>query len=233
MADTIREIGDDDLIAELKRRASESGDLKQKALEALAGDETRPDVKQTLEGNGETASEEDVEKHELSSEEQAKLFSALEARFSEDMPYRPDTVKFADVRKALEARPDLLYSLNQMEKTGGQPDVIGVEGNTFVFADVSKESPEGRRNLDYDEAKAMADEIGVEMMDEIIYRKLQEQIPLDAETWSWLLTDAETRAHGNALRGYRVGVSVNVYEYWADSRSPDRGFRGLLRVPKL
>ncbi|MBI5412433.1 DUF4256 domain-containing protein [Candidatus Peregrinibacteria bacterium] len=135
--------------------------------------------------------------------------------------------------KALEARPDLLFSLNEMEKTGGKPDLIAVEGTTYVFADLSGESPESRRDLDYDQAKAMADAMGVTMMDEAAYRELQARIPLDAETFSWLLTDAKTRASGNALNGNRNGDNVNVNEDFADNRNPDKGWRGLIRVFKL
>ncbi len=167
-----------------------------------------------------------------SAEAQA-LFTTLEARFREKSPVRPVAVKFADVKNALSAHPNLLFSLNEMEKTGGQPDLIAVEGNTYVFADVSAESPEGRRNLNYDEAKAMADAAGYEMMPREVYEKLQKKIPLDAQTFSRLLTDAETRASGFALSGYRDGGVVHVYRVWAGYRDPDLGFRGLLRVPKF
>ncbi|MBI5411706.1 DUF4256 domain-containing protein [Candidatus Peregrinibacteria bacterium] len=169
----------------------------------------------------------------LDSPEALHLFTVLEARFSEKSPVRPKGVNFAAVKKALEARLDLLFSLNEMERTGGRPDVIAVEGNTFVFADVSRESPEGRRNLNYDEAKKMADAMGVKMMDEAAYRKLQASVPLDQGTWSWLLTDAKTRASGRALVGARDGEGVRVVEGWAGDRNPHGGWRGLLRVPKL
>lgn len=181
------------------------------------------------------ASDDDPDKKELAPDslEAQTLFTTIEARFSKKTPYRPGVVKFADVKKSLEACPDLLYSLNQMEKTGGQPDVIAVEGNTFVFADVSKESPEGRRDLDYDQARTMADGMGVEMMDESTYRELQAQFPIDMATLSWLLTDAETRAaSGDALDGARRHGVVYVRWGWADGRVPSLGFRGLLRVPK-
>lgn len=178
--------------------------------------------------------ESDSHKKHLSpdSPEAKSLFATLEGRFRQESPVRPAVVKFIDVKRSLEARQDLLSSLNEMEKTGGKPDVIAVEGNTFVFADVSAESPKGRRNLDYDQAKAMAEKAGYEMMPPEVYQKLQNKVRLDANTWSWLLTDAETRATGEALGGGRGGDVVYVGPGWADYRSPSEGFRGLLRVPK-
>lgn len=181
--------------------------------------------------------DDDLAKKELApdSPEAKALFATLEARFSKEAPYRPDVVKFTDVKKSLEARPDLLYSLNQMEKTGGEPDVIAVEGDIFVFADVSKESPEGRRNLNYDQAKTMADEMGIEMMDQATYRKLQAQFPFDLKTsWSWLLTNAKTRAITRlALSGDRDPDGVYVHRHGASHHISGAGWRGLLRVPNL
>ncbi len=158
------------------------------------------------------------------------LFTTLQARMSKVPEHyrRAGGVNFTDVKKALETRPDLLWSLKEMEKTGGEPDVIAVEGNTYVFADVSKESPEGRRYLNYDEAKAMADTMGVKMMDPATWRTLD----VDHTSWTWLLTDAQTRATGRALYGARVGDDVNVYLYYADNRDSREGWRGLLRVPR-
>jgi len=168
------------------------------------------------------------------------LFATLEARMSKAAPYRPAGVKFVDVRRSLEACPDLLYTLNKMEKTGGMPDVVGVEGNTFVLADVSTQSPAGRRNLPYRDFEAamdverMAREMGVnfELMPPALYRRLQKETPLDSKTFSWLLTDPEPLASGIVLFGYRDGDRVRVNPRWAGYRSPFRGFRGLLRVPK-
>lgn len=177
----------------------------------------------------------DQAKKELApdSPEAKALFAILEARFSKPSSSRPSSVAFADVKKALEARPDLLRSLNEMEQTGGEPDVIAVEGSTYVFADVSRESPEGRRNLTYGQAKAMAEAAGYEMMDEATYRKLQAQYSIDTKTWSWLLTaDPELLKDGSALRGYRYGGGVGVNPLWADDRGPYGGFRCLLRVPR-
>lgn len=166
------------------------------------------------------------------STEARQLFVTLEARMNENSPVRPKGVTFADVKRSLKARPDLLFSLNAMEKTGGQPDVVAVDGNTFVFGDVSPESPEGRRNLDYNQTKAMAEAAGYEVMDEATYRELQGQIPLDTKTLSYLLTDPAILATGFALRGGRDGGGVMVARYWADVRDPSYGCRGLLRVPK-
>lgn len=160
------------------------------------------------------------------------LFVILAARFSKESPYRPDIVRFADVKKSLEARPDLLYSLNQMEKTGGQPDVIDIEGDSLVFADVSRESPKFRRNLNYDQVKSMANEMGVEIMDEATYRKLQVQYPIDVRSSSWLLANEGSRFLGGSLTAMRIssGVSVlNISSY----RDPNRGWRASLRVQIL
>lgn len=170
------------------------------------------------------------------SPEAKSLFATLEARFDEKPAHyrRAKGVNFADVKKALEARPDLLWSLHWMEETGGKPDVIAIKGNTLVFADVSQWSPSGsgRCNLSYDEAKTMADEMGVKMMDEATYRKLQATGWLDTQTWSWILTDASTRkASGKAIAADREGDDVGVYPREAESRDIYRGWRAVLRVP--
>jgi len=198
--------------------------LQRLAELAEAGEGVRSDVTDTLKV---------TEKRELKPEKKAELLSALETRFATKPEHykRHEGVDFAEVKKALEANPALMYSLAQMENTGGAPDIIAVEEDAFVFGDCSAESPD-RRDLTYDQAAEMAKEFGVEMMTKKIYRAMQESGRFDMNTWSWLATPADFRERGNALRGRRIGVGVNVNRGNAENHDPLGGWRGLLRVPK-
>ena len=181
----------------------------------------------------------------LKTAERKELLETLEARF-EKHPKRHTGIDWADVQERLEASPDALRSLHEMERTGGEPDVVGRDAKTrqFVFVDCSAESPSGRRSLCYDaqarnerkEAKpkgsavAMATDMGIEMLTEDEYRALQELGPFDTKTSSWLATPADIRKLGGAIFGdYRYG-RVFTYHNGAMSYYAARGFRGSLKV---
>jgi hypothetical protein len=174
-----------------------------------------------------------------------KLLDTLRERFEANMA-RHEGIQWAKVQARLEARPDKLRSLAEMERTGGEPDVVGQEEKTgeYLFYDCSAESPAGRRSLCYDDealearkkhkpegsAVARAAEMGAELLTEEEYRGLQELGEFDAKTSSWLRTPAEIRALGGAIFGdYRFG-RVFVYHNGAESYYAARGFRCVLRV---
>lgn len=177
--------------------------------------------------------------------ERAKLLQTLEARFLKHVP-RHEGVAWADVQKRLEAHPDALESLNAMESTGGEPDVIGHdrESGQVVFCDCSAESPGGRRSLCYDRearlgrkehrpsgsAMEQAAEMGIELLDEQEYRGLQELGEFDRKTSSWIRTPDDVRQLGGALFCDRRYGKVFTYHNGAESYYAARGFRGLLRV---
>lgn len=181
----------------------------------------------------------------LSSEETNNLLSKLMARFEKNMNRHIGTA-WDLVQTKLEANPAKLWSLNEMERTGGEPDVIGLDNSTgeFVFYDCSPETPEGRRNTCYDQAalegrkkfppensaKNMAAEMGIELLNEDQYRELQQLGHFDSKTSSWIETPAEVRKLGGALFGdFRYG-RVFIYHNGADSYYGARGFRGSLKV---
>lgn len=181
----------------------------------------------------------------LSPADREKLLDTLEVRFTKNMPRHPD-IKWADVVVRLEATPAKLASLAMMEETGGEPDVVALDAGTggYVFTDCSTESPAGRRSLCYDhaawesrkEAKPassamkMAEEMGVDMLDEEGYRRLQTLGKFDLKTSSWLATPSETRALGGAIFGDRRYERVFIYHNGAESYYAARGWRGSLSV---
>lgn len=184
-------------------------------------------------------------KKELSPEEQHRLLETLKDRFEKN-GHRHQGIAWAEVQSRLEDDAAKLWSLHEMERTGGEPDVIGVDADTgeFLFADCSKESPAGRRSVCYDHAalearKAnkpansavnMAAEMGIELLTEEQYFTLQKLGPFDTKTSSWLKTPDDIRKLGGAIFGdWRFG-RVFVYHNGADSYYGARGFRGLLRV---
>jgi len=182
---------------------------------------------------------------DLSPEKRNELLIGLQERFEKNMN-RHEGLEWDKVQAKLETNTEKLWSLNEMERTGGEPDVVGFDkkSGAYVFYDCSKESPEGRRNLCYDqEALAsrkknrpennvidMADAMGIELLTEEEYRGLQKLGQYDAKTSSWIRTPSEIRKLGGAIFvDFRFGT-VFVYHNGAESYYASRGFRGSLRV---
>jgi hypothetical protein len=181
----------------------------------------------------------------LSAAQRAALLNTLKARFEKNMARHSD-LDWPNVLARLEGRADKLWSLHEMERTGGEPDVVGREGKTdeYLFIDCSPESPAGRRSVCYDRdgldarkehkpadnAIDMAAAIGIELLTEERYRLLQQIEAFDTKTSSWLKTPPAIRKLGGALFGDRRYDSVFVYHNGAQSYYAARGFRGLLRV---
>lgn len=184
-------------------------------------------------------------KNTLTDSQAAELLEILKKRFEENMP-RHKGVEWATVLKKIESKPEKLWTLSEMERTGGEPDVVVFDKSSsdFVFVDCSEESPKERRSLCYDRAawnarkenkpknNAMdvADEIGVFILTEEQYRALQTLGDFDNKTSSWLLTPSEIRVHGGAIYGDCRYKHVFVYHNGADSYYAARGFRGLLKI---
>jgi len=188
-------------------------------------------------------------KKQWSPEQREELLSALKARFEKNMN-RHKGLEWAKVQAKLEANTEKLWSLNEMERTGGEPDVVGHDKKTgeYIFYDCSAESPKGRRSLCYDreayEARKehkpednaidMAAAMGIEILTEEQYRELQSRQKAggnyDMKTSSWIITPSDIRKLGGALfADYRYG-HVFVYHNGAESYYAARGFRGSLRV---
>lgn len=184
-------------------------------------------------------------KKKLSAGEQKELFSLLQARFEKNVK-RHKGMSWDKVQSRLEGKTAKLWSLHEMEKTGGEPDVIGQDKKTgeFIFCDCSAETPKGRRSLCYDHealesrkehkpqnsAVQMAADMDVELLDEEQYHSLQKLGSFDTKTSSWLKTPAPIRKLGGAIFGdYRYGT-VFIYHNGAESYYGVRGFRGILRV---
>jgi hypothetical protein len=180
----------------------------------------------------------------LSSEESQDLLKTLQARFKKNMSRHKD-VSWNEVQSRLEASPAKLWSLNEMEKTGGEPDVVGNKKNgPFIFIDCSPESPAGRRSFCYDHealeerkehkpensAVEMASDMGIELLDEEQYRELQNYGKFDTKTSSWIQTPAAIRKLGGALFADFRYNTVFVYHNGAQSYYAARGFRGSLTV---
>ncbi len=174
-----------------------------------------------------------------------ELLTTLKVRFAKNMP-RHKNIDWKTAQAKLEADPKKLEALFEMERTGGEPDVIGVDEQTkaFIFCDCSSETPAGRRSICYDRdalesrkenkprtsALEMAAEIGVEMLTEPEYRALQELGEFDRKTSSWVETPIEIRDRGGALFCDRRYDHVFTYHNGADSYYAARGFRGRLLV---
>jgi hypothetical protein len=184
-------------------------------------------------------------KKSLSQKQRGELLQSLRARFEKNMP-RHVGVKWTDVEKRLEGHGDKLWSLGEMENTGGEPDVVAWDRKSgeFTFFDCSPESPKGRRSVCYDRegqksrkehqpennAVDMAKAMGIQLLTEDQYHYLQELGHFDAKTSSWLLTPPEVRKLGGAIFGdFRFG-RVFVYHNGAQSYYAVRGFRGCLKV---
>lgn len=184
-------------------------------------------------------------KKKLSAEQHVALLRTLQLRFEANMP-RHQGVQWSDVEAKLEACADKLWSLHEMERTEGEPDVVGYDKSTgeFLFVDCSEESPAGRRSLCYDRAGLesrkehrpensaidLATEMGIELLTEEQYRELQQLGPFDQKTSSWLKTPAPIRKLGGALFGDYRYATVFIYHNGAQSYYGVRGFRGMLTV---
>ena len=184
-------------------------------------------------------------KKELSPKQLEELVRTLKARFDKNM-IRHKGLEWAKVEAKLEAGAQKLWSLNAMEETGGEPDVVGHDKKTgeFIFYDCSAESPKGRRSVCYDHealekrkehkpedsAINMADEMGIEILTEEQYRELQKFGEFDTKTSSWVKTPSLIRRLGGAVFCDRRYDTVFLYHNGADSYYAARGFRGLLRV---
>lgn len=184
-------------------------------------------------------------KKELSPEQREELFSTLKARFEKNMNCHKG-IEWAKVLSKLEINAGKLWSLNEMERTGGEPDVVSFDERTgeYVFYDCSAESPKGRRSLCYDReahesrkefkpessAVDMATAMGIELLSEEQYRELQRLGQFDAKSSSWVKTPANIRKLGGAVFCDRRYDTVFLYHNGAESYYAARGFRGFLRV---
>jgi hypothetical protein len=193
----------------------------------------------------EGATDKEVSKMTLSPEHREELLGVLKARFEKNMK-RHEDLEWTKVQARLEANAEKLGSLHEMERTGGEPDVVGHDKKTgeFIFQDCSAESPKGRRSLCYDRealdarkenkpqgsALEMATAMGIELLTEAQYRELQKLGALDTKTSSWVKTPPEIRKLGGALFCDRRYDTVFLYHNGADSYYAARGFRGSLRV---
>ncbi|WP_322509700.1 DUF4256 domain-containing protein [Anaerolinea sp.] len=181
----------------------------------------------------------------LSTEQRETLLKTLKERFAKHMHRHPG-LDWEAVQARIETYPEKVWSLYEMERTGGEPDVIGVDETTgeILFCDCSPESPAGRRSLCYDRAAwearkenkpagsvmEMAEAMGIELLTKEQYRALQRLGEFDTKTSSWVKTPAAIRQLGGALFCDRRYNTVFVYHNGADSYYAARGFRGLLRV---
>jgi len=181
----------------------------------------------------------------LSKSQREELLRALKARFEENMN-RHKGLEWAKVQGRLEAKPEKLWSLHEMERTGGEPDVAGQDKKTgeYIFYDCSEESPKGRRSFCYDRealekrkehkpqnsAIDVADAMGIELLTEEEYRGLQKLGEFDTKTSSWVKTPAAIRKLGGALFCDRRYDTVFVYHNGADSYYGARAFRGSVRI---
>lgn len=182
---------------------------------------------------------------ELSQEQTEELINTLQVRFEKNTS-RHEGLDWANVKSKLEANREKLWSLHEMEATGGEPDVVGYDANTdeFIFYDCSAESPKGRRSLCYDReawesrknhkpentAMDVAKEMGIELLTEEQYRQLQELGKFDLKTSSWVQTPDNIRKLGGAIFCDRRYDMVFMYHNGAESYYAARGFRGSLRV---
>ena len=182
---------------------------------------------------------------DMKAKQPEELLRALKARFEKNMNRHKD-LEWAKVQAKLEANTEKLWSLNEMERTGGEPDVVGYDKKTgeYIFYDCSAESPKGRRNVCYDRealesrkefkpkdtAMDMAAAMGIEILTEEQYRELQKLGNFDTKTSSWVQTPPDIRKLGGALFCDRRYDSVFVYHNGAESYYAARAFRGSLRV---
>lgn len=181
----------------------------------------------------------------LSAEQREGLLNTLKARFEKNMN-RHEGLEWVNIQAKLEANPEKLWSLHEMERTEGEPDVIGhdIKIDEYIFYDCSAESPKGRRSVCYDRealdsrknhkpdnnALEMAADMGIELLTEEQYREMQKLGEFDKKTSSWVVTPVDIRKLGGALFCDRRYDTVFVYHNGAESYYAARGFRGSLRV---
>lgn len=184
-------------------------------------------------------------KKELPPKQSKELLEILKLRFEKNMA-RHKGIDWAKVQAKLNGNPEKLWSLNEMEKSGGEPDVIALDKKTeeYVFCDCSVESPTGRRSFCYDRnaldsrkenkpknnAVEAAEAMGIELLSEAEYRQLQELGSFDTKTSSWVKTPDDIRKLGGAIFCDRRYNAVFTYHNGAESYYAARGFRGLLKV---
>jgi len=184
-------------------------------------------------------------KKELTSKQAEELLNTLKTRFEKNI-IRHKGMDWTKVQTRLEANPEKLWSLNEMERTGGEPDVVGYDKKTdeYIFYDCSAESPNGRRSLCYDRkaldarkenkpkdnAVDVAASLGIELLTEKEYRELQKLGKFDLKTSSWVITPENIRKLGGAIFCDRRYNTVFTYHNGAESYYAARGFRGVLKV---
>ena len=184
-------------------------------------------------------------KRKLSAEQSKELLKTLKTRFEKNMKRHKD-IEWNKVQAKLEANPGKLWSLDDMEVTGGEPDVVGYDKKTgeYIFYDCSEQSPNGRRSICYDHealesrkehkpkdsAINMATDMGIDILTEEQYRELQQLGEFDTKTSSWIKTPADIRQLGGAVFCDRRYNTVFLYHNGAESYYAARGFRGSLRV---
>jgi hypothetical protein len=181
----------------------------------------------------------------LSSEQQQELLSILKIRFEKNMN-RHTSMEWAKVEAKLQANPEKLWSLNEMEITGGEPDIVAFDKSTgeYIFYDCAAESPKGRRSVCYDHealearkehkpgnsAVEMARDMGIELLTEEQYRELQKLGKFDTKTSSWIKTPADIRKLGGAIFADFRYDTIFIYHNGAESYYAARGFRGALKL---
>jgi len=184
-------------------------------------------------------------KNNLTPKQREELLKTLKSRFEKNMN-RHKGLKWSAIEEKLKASPGKLWALNEMEDTGGEPDVVGYDKKTgeFIFYDCSAESPKGRRSLCYDRkawesrkehkpdnnAMDVAEDMGIELLSEEQYRELQDLGKFDLKSSSWVLTPPAIRKHGGAIFCDRRYDHVFTYHNGADSYYGARGFRGSIRI---
>jgi hypothetical protein len=183
--------------------------------------------------------------NKLTQEQIDELLSTLEARFEKNINLHQGFY-WSNVKEKLVSNPAKLWTLFEMERTGGEPDIIGFDAKTgeYIFYDCSPESPSGRRSLCYDREALdkrkenkpvnsvldLASEMGIELLTEEQYRELQKLGEFDKKTSSWIVTPPEIRRHGGAIYCDRRYDHVFTYHNGADSYYAARGFRGMLKI---
>lgn len=184
-------------------------------------------------------------KNKLTAEQSSELLGILKSRFEKNTA-RHKGIKWADVQAKLESNPAKLWALNEMDMTGGEPDVISFDkkAGEYTFYDCSTESPKGRRSLCFDDhahasrkenkpqgsAMGMAEDMGIELLTEEQYRELQQLGDFDLKTSSWVQTPVEIRKLGGALFCDKRYNTVFLYHNGAESYYAARGFRGCIKI---